>query len=84
METVSNIIPYFKQQLSRIADEREITSWAYLIMENLFGYNRSDCIINSEKELNQVLAEKIKRIVSDLRANKPSKTPINNNLVCFQ
>ncbi len=71
METVSNIIPYFKQQLSRIADEREITSWAYMMIENLFGYNRSDCIINSEKELNLVLAERIKRIVSDLRANKP-------------
>ena len=71
METVSNIIPYFKQQLSRIADEREIISWAYLSIENLFGYNRSDCIINSEKELKLSLAKKIKSIVSDLRANKP-------------
>mgnify|MGYP001226113673 CR=1 FL=1 len=71
METVSNIIPYFKQKLSRIADEREIISWAYLSIENLFGYNRSDCIINSEKELKLGLVKKIKSIVSDLRANKP-------------
>ena len=51
METISNIIPYFKQQLSGIADEREIISWAYLSMEHLFGYNRSDCIIQANKRI---------------------------------
>ena len=71
METVSNIIPYFKQQLSGIADEREIISWAYLSVEQLFGYNRSDCIINSDKELSLELDRKIRNIVSDLRVNKP-------------
>ena len=71
METVSNIIPYFKQQLSGITDEREIISWAYLSMENLFGYNRSDCIVNSKKALNLELTKRIKSIVSDLMTNKP-------------
>ena len=71
METVSNIIPYFKQQLSGINDEREIISWAYLSIEHLFGYTRSDCIIKHDKELSIELAKKIKNIVSDLRANKP-------------
>jgi len=71
MQTVSNIIPYFKQQLSGIADEREIISWAYLSIEQLFGYNRSDCIINSDKELSLELDRKIRNIVSDLRVNKP-------------
>ena len=71
METLSNIIPYFKQQLNGVNDEREIISWAYLSIEHLFGYTRSDCIIMHDKQLSLELAEKIKNIVSDLRADKP-------------
>ena len=37
MEKVSNIIPYFKQELSGIADAREITSWAYLVIKYILG-----------------------------------------------
>ena len=71
MEKVSNIIPYFKQQLSRIADTREIISWAYISIEHSLGYNRSDCIIHSDKDIPSEITDKIKQIVLDLKTKKP-------------
>ena len=71
METVSNIMPYFRQQLSGVANDHEIISWAYLSMQHLFGYNRSDCMINFNQVLKLESIQKIKSIVSDLRTNKP-------------
>ena len=71
MEKVSNIIPYFKQQLSSIADTREIISWAYISIEHSLGYNRSDCIIHSDKDIPSEISDKIKQIVSNLKTKKP-------------
>mgnify|MGYP001190836440 CR=1 FL=1 len=51
MEKVSNIVQYFKEELSSIADEREIISWAYLSVEYLLDFNRSDCILHADKEI---------------------------------
>ena len=71
MEKVSNILPYFKQELSGIADEREIISWAYLTIEYLLGYNRSDCIIHANKEITTEITDRIKQIIADLKTKKP-------------
>ena len=71
MEKVSNIIPYFKQQLSGIADAREIISWAYISIEHCLGYNRSDCIVHSNNDITTEVSDKIKQIVSDLKTKKP-------------
>ena len=71
MEKVSNIIPYFIKQLSGIADEREIISWGYFSIEHCLGYNRSDCIIYSNKDITTEVLDKIKQIVSDLKTKKP-------------
>ena len=71
MEKVSNILSYFRQELSAVADEREITSWYYISMEYLLVYNRSDCIINSNQVLNKSQLSKIKQIVAELKINKP-------------
>jgi len=71
VEKVSNIIPYFKQQLSSIADTREIISWAYISIEHSLGYNRSDCIIHSDKDIPSEISDKIKQIVSNLKTKKP-------------
>lgn len=71
MEKVSNILSYFRQELSAVADEREITSWYYISMEYLLVYNRSDCIINSNQVLNKSQLSKIKQIVAELKTNKP-------------
>jgi release factor glutamine methyltransferase len=71
MEKVSNILSYFREELSAVADEREITSWYYISMEYLLGYNRSDCIINSNQVLNKSQLSKIRQIVSELNTHKP-------------
>ena len=71
MEKVSNIIPYFKQQLIGIADDREITSWAYLSVEHCLDYNRSDCIIHADKQITTELSDRFKQIIAALKTNKP-------------
>ena len=71
MEKVSNILSYFREELSAVTDEREITSWYYISMEYLLVYNRSDCIINSNQVLNKSQLSKIKQIVAELKTNKP-------------
>ena len=65
MEKVSNILSYFKKELSNIVDEREIISWAYLTIEYLLGYNRSDCIIHANKEITTEITDRIKQIRSE-------------------
>ena len=71
MEKVSNILSYFREELSAVADEGEITSWYYISMEYLLVYNRSDCIINSNQLLNKSQLSKIKQIVAELKTHKP-------------
>ena len=71
MEKVSNILSYFREELSAVADEREITSWYYISMQYLLAYNRSDCIINSNQVLNKSQRSKIKQIVVELKTHKP-------------
>jgi len=71
VEKVSNIIPYFIKQLSGIADEREIISWAYISIEHCLDYNRSDCIIHAEKQITTALSDRFKQIIAALKTNKP-------------
>ena len=71
MEKVSNIIPYFIKQLNGIAQEREIISWAYISIDFLLGYNRSDCIIHANMYVNIDMSDRIKLIIAELKTNKP-------------
>ena len=71
MEKVSNIIPYYIKQLNGIVQEREIISLAYISIDFLFGYNRSDCIIHSDKDITSEVSDKINQIIADLKTNKP-------------
>ena len=71
MEKVSNIIPYFKAELLGITQEREVISWAYIVIQHLLGYNRSDCIIHADKEITIEISDEIKQIVKDLKTQKP-------------
>ena len=71
MEKVSNIIPYFRKELSAIFNDREVLNWAYLSIEYLLGYNRSECIIHSEKSIDIRVSDKLKNIIADLKTNKP-------------
>jgi release factor glutamine methyltransferase len=71
VEKVSNIIPYFIKQLNGIVQEREIISLAYITIDFLLGYNRSDCIIHSDKDITSEVSDIIKQIIADLKTNKP-------------
>jgi len=71
VEKVSNIIPYYIKQLKDIANEREIISWAYISIDFLLGYNRSECIINSDKEIGIDITDRFRQIIEDLKANIP-------------
>lgn len=68
---VSNIIPYFKEELSGIVDDREIISWGYLTIEHLLGFNRSDCIIYEDREITVRILDRIMQIIADLKTKKP-------------
>ena len=71
MKTVGNIIPFFIKELSLYFEEREVINWAYLSVEHLLGYNRSDCIINTNIILDIQTSVKLQEIVTDLKTNKP-------------
>ena len=68
---VSNIIPYFKEELNGIADEREITSWAYRSTKFLLGLDRSDIIIHGNEVISLKRIACIKQIINELKAKKP-------------
>lgn len=68
---VSNIIPYFKEELDGITDAREITAWAYLVIQYLLGLNRSDTIVYSNKVISMKNSDQIKQIINELKENKP-------------
>ncbi len=71
MEKVSNILPFFKRELLGVAEQREITSWAYITINHLLDYNRSDCIINNNQELSGEIVAELNQIIADLKTNKP-------------
>jgi release factor glutamine methyltransferase len=71
VEKVSNIIPYFIKQLNGIVQEREIISLAYISIDFLLGYNRSDCIIHSDKDITSDVSGRLKQIIVELKTNKP-------------
>ena len=68
---VSNIIPYFKEELNGITDAREITAWAYLVIQYLLDLNRSDTIVYSNKVISIKNSDCIKQIINELKENKP-------------
>ena len=71
MQVLSNIVPIFKSELSNLYDDREIVSIAYISIEYVFGFNRSECIINSSKTLENDNLNKIYFIVNELKQKKP-------------
>ena len=71
METVSNIIPYFRKELTSIFADREVVNWAYLSAEHLLGYNRSDCIIHAKRSIDVKISNELQQIVIDLKRSIP-------------
>ena len=50
MNKLVNIIPKFVSEINNFS-RREVTSLAYLSIEKVLGYSKSDCIIHSNHEL---------------------------------
>ena len=71
MQRVSNIIPYFRNELAPLFDDREVVNWAYLSIEHLIGYNRVDCIINTNNYITIIVSDKLKQIIIKLKTKKP-------------
>ena len=71
METVSNIIPFFRKELDSIFEDREVVSLAYLSVKHLLGYNRSDCIIHANKSIDVKISNEFKHIIMNLKTKKP-------------
>ena len=71
MQKLGDIFLFFKKELADISNSREIFNWAYITINNLFGYDRANCIVNQNQKISLQQRRKIKRIVSQLKKNKP-------------
>lgn len=70
MNKLVNIIPNFLSEINNFS-RREVTSFAYLSIEKILGYSKSDCIIYSNQELNNDNIISLENIISDLKQNIP-------------
>jgi len=70
MNKLVNIIPKFLSEINNFS-RREVTSFAYLSIEKILGYSKSDCIIHSNQELNNDNIISFENIISDLKQNIP-------------
>jgi len=68
---ISNIINYFNRELDGYATKNEINSWAYIVIEHLFGYSKADCICNYNQKISKSNFHKIFDIVKELKTYKP-------------
>ena len=70
MNKLVNIIPKFLSEINNFS-RREVTSFAYLSIEKILGYSKSDCIIYSNQELTNDNIISLENIISDLKQNIP-------------
>ena len=70
MNKLVNIIPKFLSEINNFSS-REVTSFAYLSIEKILGYSKSDCIIHSNQELTNDNIISFENIISDLKQNIP-------------
>jgi release factor glutamine methyltransferase len=71
MEKVGNILTYFKTALANRFDEREISSWAYLSINHILGFSKSDCILRRNESLTEATQNQFLQIVEELKSEKP-------------
>jgi release factor glutamine methyltransferase len=70
MNKLVNIIPKFLSEINNFS-RREVASFAYLSIEKILGYSKSDCIIHSNKKLTNDNIISFENIISDLKQNIP-------------
>jgi len=70
MKKLVNIIPKFLSEINNFS-RREVTSFAYLSIEKILGYSKSDCIIHSNHELTNDNIISFENIINDIKQNIP-------------
>ena len=70
MNKLVNIIPKFLSEINNFS-RREVTSFAYLSIEKILGYSKSDCIIHSNHELTNDNIISFENIINDIKQNIP-------------
>ena len=70
MNKLVNIIPKFISEINNFS-RREVTSFAYLSIEKILGYSKSDCIIHSNHELTNDNIISFENIINDIKQNIP-------------
>ena len=70
MNKLVNIIPKFLSEIKNFS-RREVTSFAYLSIEKILGYSKSDCIIHSNHELTNDNIISFENIINDIKQNIP-------------
>ena len=70
MNKLVNIIPKFLSEINNFS-RREVESFAYLSIEKILGYSKSECIIHSNQELTNDNIISFENIISDLKQNIP-------------
>ena len=70
MNKLVNIIPKFLSEINNFS-RREVTSLAYLSIEKVLGYSKSDCIIHSNHKLTNDNIISFENIINDIKQNIP-------------
>ena len=70
MNKLVNIIPKFLSEINNFS-RREVESFAYLSIEKILGYSKSDCIIHSNQELSNNNITSLENIINDIKQNIP-------------
>ena len=70
MNKLVNIIPKFLSEINNFS-RREVESFAYLSIEKILGYSKSDCIIHSNQELSYNNIISFENIINDIKQNIP-------------
>ena len=70
MNKLVNIIPKVLSEINNFS-RREVASFAYLSIEKILGYSKSDYIIHSSQELTNDNIISFENIISDLKQNIP-------------
>ena len=70
MNKLVNIIPKFLSEINNFS-RREAESFAYLSIEKILGYSKSDCIIHSNQELSNNNIISLENIINNVKQNIP-------------
>ena len=70
MNILANILPFFLKEIDNFS-RREIISFAYLSIEKILGFSKSDCILNSNYILSDENIISFEKIIVDIKKNIP-------------